>query len=97
MKKIFLASLLLGMGTFTAVQAATTPVVMAIVEAEETAVKPEELPAPVKEALSAEAFTDWEIAAATLVTEGDNAYYRIDLVKGEEKQVVKFDKEGKAL
>jgi len=97
MKKIFLATLLLAFGSGIAVNAAPAAIAMEIAAAEETPVKPEELPEAVKTALKGDAYAGWQASAAFLVKEGENEYYKIELTKGEEKQVVKLSKDGQAI
>lgn len=64
---------------------------------QETPVRPEELPEAVKTVLSGENYAGWSITAASLVNGGENEYYKVELTKGEEKQVVKLNKEGQAV
>lgn len=63
-----------------------------------TLVEPENLPNPVKTALSAEEYTGWTVASAYLVESAKKSpYYEISLEReGEENlKVVKFNADGK--
>lgn len=97
MKKLILSVVALAAVTFVSVEAKANYNVVATVEVEgetETAVKAEELPEAVKKALSGEAYAKWQIATAAHVTGGAADYFKIELTQGEQKQVVKLDKEG---
>lgn len=67
----------------------------------ETAAAPEqkpvsidELPAPVKTTLASDNYKDWKAVSAVWVKDGDNEYYQIALVKDDQKQAVKLNKDG---
>ncbi len=97
MKKMLFSMMLLAVVTsgitFTAQQAmAQTETVTD--QMKETPVKPEELPDAVKQTLSGDAYAGWTIAAAYLVQDGTNEYYRIELTKDQETLEVKLDKDG---
>lgn len=62
-------------------------------EDKRTPVKLEELPDAVKKALAGDAYAGWTPSAAFWV-EGKVSYYEIELSKGDDKSIVKFDKEG---
>jgi hypothetical protein len=47
--------------------------------------------------LSGENYAEWSITAAFLVNGGEQEYYKVELTKGEEKQLVKLNKEGQAV
>jgi hypothetical protein len=55
----------------------------------------EELPEGVKQALEDEAFKGWMINAA--YRDSRNEQYEVELKNGVDRQIVKFDKEGKRL
>lgn len=55
----------------------------------------EELPEPVKQALEDEAFKGWMINSA--FRDSRNEQYEVELKNGVDRQVVKFNKEGKRL
>lgn len=62
-----------------------------------TAVKPEELPEPVKQALASDDYKGWTPSTLFLV-KGASEYYEVTLAKeGSEAKTVKIDKEGKKL
>lgn len=63
-------------------------------QVKETPVKPEALPDAVKQTLESDAYQDWSVAGAYLVQDGTKEYYRIELVKDQERQEVKLDKDG---
>ncbi len=91
MKKTFLAAMFSGIITTaaitTAVFASQTIEILS-----ETPVKLEDLPEAVKKTLT-EKFEGWVPTAAFLVT-GESEYYKIEIAKGEEKQVAKISKDG---
>lgn len=96
MKKIVLATLFLASISFVSVNAqpSATQETVATAQADETPVKPENLPEAVKKTLASEAYASWTVSAASLVSDGGNEYFKVDLVNGDQKQTVKLDKEG---
>lgn len=91
MKKTFLAAMFSGIITTaaitTAVFASETIEILS-----ETPVKLEDLPEAVKKTL-VEKYEGWTATAAFLVT-GETDYYKVEIAKGEEKQVTKIAKDG---
>jgi len=56
-----------------------------------------DLPAGVKNALTADQYKEWKVASAWLITEGKNEYYVLEMEKGEEKTTLKMNKDGKTI
>lgn len=104
MKKIIIASASLFFVAITNINAATSnnPVATATTVKSDssdtrTAVKPEELPEPVKQTLAGDDYKGWAPSTAFLV-KGASEYYEVTLTKeGSEANTVKIDKEGKKL
>lgn len=98
MKRTILATLFLASISFVSVNAqpsATQEVTaVAAATADETPIKPADLPEAVKKTLASDSYAKWTVSAASVVKEGENEYFKVDLVNGEEKQTVKLDKEG---
>ena len=95
MKKIILSAMLLGLVATTAVQAtpATTNTLVAA-QQQETPVKPEDLPAPIKQVLSGDEYKDWSIVTAYKSTVDGKDIYKINFKKGEETKLIKFNPDG---
>lgn len=67
-----------------------------IVTQDKVAVRPEDLPEPVKSTLANDGYADWKVAGAYLVTKENNTqYYEINLKKGDESSTVNLDKYGR--
>lgn len=96
MKKILFATMLMTSFATLAVQA-NAQVETTAQQAQETPVKPEELPEAVKTALAGDTYKGWTATAATMVKNGATEYYKIELSKDQEKQTVNLDKDGKAV
>jgi hypothetical protein len=101
MKKLFLAATLAFAG-FSAVQANevasnNTNIVAVQDSVSKTAIKLEELPAPVQEALKADPYKTWTPTGAFLVKDAkaQKEWYQVDVKKEQETGSVKFDKDGK--
>jgi hypothetical protein len=101
MKKLFLAATLAFAG-FSAVQANevasnNTNIIAVQDSVSKTAIKLEELPAPVQTSLKNEAYKDWAATGAFLVKDAkaQKEWYQVDVKKGEEVGNLKFDKDGK--
>lgn len=105
MKKTLLLTLSPFLFGAVAVQAQTsataTPSATAVkakaVSDEKTPVKPEELPAAVKQTLTSEAYKGWEVGEAFWITNEQAAYYEINMKQAEKTLLVKIDKEGKKI
>lgn len=63
---------------------------------DKTPVKPEDLPQPVKTVLAND-YRGWEVTSAFWVTGDGLEHYEVNLMKGPDRQTVKFDKDGKIL
>lgn len=102
MKRMFLATVLLASATVfttnaqTPPQQANTPM-SASDKQNGTAVSADALPDAVKATLASEAFAKTKVTAATVTKEGDNEFYNVELTNGDQKQVVKFDKNGQVV
>jgi hypothetical protein len=59
-------------------------------------IKPEELPEPVKKALSEDRYKGWEILTAFWV-KSKSEYYEITVKKETDNKILKFDKDGKPI
>lgn len=79
------------------VNAATSPenTVAVAIKQERTPVELSDLPDAIKKTLKGEEYAGWIAKNAFYVAE--NEHYEIELQKGKEIQVVKFDKDGKKL
>ncbi len=102
MKKVILSAAFLAIAGFTAANAKsieiTSPAHAVVQDSTQSKeVKLEELPAPVKATLSAEAYKDWTPASAKLVKAKDSEYYAITVKKGQEQGVLKIDAAGKVI
>ncbi|HEY1010774.1 MAG: hypothetical protein ACO1NS_07110 [Daejeonella sp.] len=103
MKKVILSAAIMAITGFTAVNAKsienTTIPVYAVVQdsTQSKEVKLEELPAPVKATLGADAYKDWTPASATWVKTKDGEHFAIVVTKGQEKAVLKIDPAGKVI
>jgi len=97
MKKIILTAMLFAsVGSFAAVSAFANNQVE-VTENAETPVKVEELPEAITKTLSTDTYAEWKIDTAFLVKEGENEYYKVNVVKGDEKQTMKFNKDGSVI
>jgi hypothetical protein len=96
MRKIFLATALFTGVSTIALNAKTTgtQTPASATQQNETPVKADDLPAPVKATLATEAYAKMNVSAASLVKDGETEYYKIELSNGDSKQVVKLDKNG---
>lgn len=98
MKKLGALIIAIGMTTVMSVNANPLKDSYSVTYAsqEKVAVKPEELPEPVKTTLAGDAFAGWSASSAFLVTKADNSqYYEITLKKGTETANINLDKDGK--
>ncbi|MCF2486546.1 hypothetical protein [Dyadobacter sp. CY347] len=98
MKKIILSITLMAILGMAGAQASTiSPAKFAsCVSQDKVAVRPDDLPEAVKNTLSGDAYADWKVTSAFLVTKEDNSqYFEINARKGEESTVVNLDKYGK--
>lgn len=101
MKRTILATLFLASISFVSVNAqpsasqdaTTAPTAVA----DETPIKPSDLPEGVKKTLASDAYAKWTVSAASVVKDGGTEYFKVDLVNGEEKQSIKLDKEGQII
>lgn len=63
---------------------------------DKVAVRPDDLPEAVKNALSSDAYAGWQVTSAFLVTREDNSqYFEINAKKAEQTTVINMDKYGK--
>lgn len=98
MKKLIISAFAVSLISFATVQAndLTTHHTVITVTQEKVAVKPEDLPEPVKTALAGDAYSGWEVTGAFLVTKEDNSqHFEIAVKKGDETATVNLDKDGK--
>ena len=98
MKKLIISAFCLSLLALGTTQAySTKPAELTtIVAQEKVAVKPEDLPEPVKTTLASDAYAGWDVTTAFLITKEDNTqFYEISLKKGEETSKVNLDKDGK--
>ncbi len=98
-KTIFAAVVVLTCGAMasratTLATAKSTSGIASVVE-EKVKIKPEELPEAVKKALAADEYKGWTVANAYVYKE--NQSYEVEVKKGEEVKIFKFDKEGKLM
>jgi hypothetical protein len=94
MKKILLALLIVSGASASFANSSMKPS-SAFIQEEKTKIKEEELPEAVKTALKGDTYKDWTVSAAYTVK--STSQYEVELKKGIETKVVKFDKDGKAL
>lgn len=103
MKKVLLSAAIMAITGFTVASAnsihQTTTSVYTVGQdsTQSKEVKLEELPAPVKATLAADAYKDWTPASATWVKTKDAEHYAVIVTKGEEKAVLKIDPTGKVV
>ncbi|WP_426292112.1 hypothetical protein ACN9ML_19085 [Dyadobacter endophyticus] len=77
------------------VQSSTSVAVIA--EQSKVAIRPEDLPEPVKSTLSG-AYAEWKVTSAYLVTRDDNSqYYEVNIKRAEETSTLNLDKYGKKI
>ncbi|WP_192579177.1 hypothetical protein [Dyadobacter aurulentus] len=98
MRKLFFATILttLATGYLPSQRLYAANVLISIAQQEKVAVRPEDLPEPVKSALANDGYADWKVAGAYLVTKENNSqYYEINLKKGDESSTVNLDKYGR--
>lgn len=97
MKRIFLSAMVLGLVTVTTVNAKplTNATVIVADNQDETPVKQEDLPEPVKTSLASDDYKDWEFVSAVSFKKEEATFYKITLKKGEESKTVTMDAEGK--
>ncbi|MCE7066210.1 hypothetical protein [Dyadobacter sp. CY326] len=95
MRKLILSAMLLGLAGIIKINAA--PVTMTVVvKQDKVAVRPDDLPEAVKNALSSDAYSGWQVTSAFLVTREDNSqYFEINAKKAEQTTVINMDKYGK--
>lgn len=101
MKKAFIAAVVLSFAGYTNATTMTattgdTTVVVAANEETRTPVKVEDLPDAVKATLATDSFKDWKATEAFWV-ENEAPHFEVHLLKGEEKTVVKLNKEGQSV
>jgi hypothetical protein len=78
-------------------RATMTPTAILIgIKQERTPVELSDLPDAIKKTLKGEEYAGWIAKNAFYVSDGDG-HYEIELQKGKELQIVKFDKDGKKL
>ena len=99
MKKLMVAAFGLGLAlTATTVYAANnkvnTVISVNLSDEEKTAVKPEELPEPIKKTLAGEEYKGWLVKEASLVKTATESHYEVSLNNEKETKTVKFNKEG---
>lgn len=71
--------------------------VAVIAEQSKVAVRPEDLPEPVKSTLAG-SYSEWKVTSAYLVTRDDNSqYYEINIKRTEETSTINLDKYGKKI
>jgi hypothetical protein len=101
MKRTILATLFLASISIVSANAqpsATQETATAVVtSADETPIKTSDLPEAVKKTLASDAYAKWTVSSASVVKDGGNEYFKVDLVNGEEKQTLKLDKEGQII
>jgi len=97
MKAIIFATLAFAL-PHAEVNAATSPqdAVVTGIKQERTPVELSDLPDAIKKTLKGEEYAGWIAKNAFYVADG-NGHYEIELQKGKELQIVKFDKDGKKL
>lgn len=71
--------------------ASTSTTEIAMQQSEKTTVKAEELPEAIKTTLKGTDYAGWTVSAATL----EKGVYSIELKKGDQKNTVNLDKDGK--
>ena len=64
---------------------------------QKTPIKLEALPGPIKTVLQSDIFKTWVPSGAFSVTAGATQYYEVDVKKGTDTKVLKFDKDGKII
>lgn len=97
---ITLAPFLFGAVSVDAQTATGTPeitITKSTLTSNQTPVKFEELPEPVRKALQADEYKGWSFSQANLFKTEKAEYYEIELKQAEKVIAVKFDKEGKKL
>ena len=97
MKKIILSVLFLA-GLASEMQASNVivyPVKHAFTQ-DKVSVRPEDLPEAVKNVLSSDAYSGWQVTSASRITRDDNSqYFEINARKDGETTVINLDKYGK--
>lgn len=100
MKKVLIAAIAFTFAGYTNAATVTTNAktkkVVSVNENEDkrTPIKLEDLPEAVKKSLSSTAFEGWKADSAFHVETANIAYYEIVMIKGEEKTIIKLDKDG---
>lgn len=100
MKRLFLAATLVLAG-ISAVSAKdikpNTPIVVQADSVIKTAIKLEELPVPIQEALKADPYKTWTPTAAFFVKDekAQKEWYQVDVKREQETGSLNFDKDGK--
>ena len=98
MKKLIISAFamaLLSFGSAGAKNIETSGIVTNIPQ-EKVAVKPEDLPEPVKTTLASDTYAGWQVTSAFLITKEDNSqFYEVSMRKGEESSTVNLDKDGR--
>lgn len=102
MKKLIAMAFCLGLGfTANTVYASinhTAPVVSLLSDDEKTALKPEELPEPVKKTLAADEYKGWTVQTAALVKSATASHYEVQVANDKkETKTLKFDNQGALL
>jgi hypothetical protein len=103
MKQLFVLAFCLGLAftaktIYASSTVATSVVSVTFNEDEKTAVKPEELPEPIKKTLAAEEYKGWAVQSAAIVKTATAFHYEVSLANDKkETKMVKFDKEGALL
>lgn len=101
MKKTILSVLALGLMTTAGITSQAAPateqttVTAAQADEKKTEVGFDTLPAAIRELLSTDTYKDWTPGKAWLVSSDSGEYFLVEIHKGDEKQSLKFDTEGK--
>ena len=98
MKKLIISAFALTLVSFASLEAKQfeTSSVVSNISQEKVAVKPEDLPEPVKSTLASDTYAGWQVTSAFLITKEDNSqFYEISMRKGEESSTVNLDKDGR--
>ncbi len=113
MKKLFAPALCLGLLLTSAVSLASVNSLPGVYtpaadDDKRQAIKPEELPEPIKKTLATDTYKDWTVKEASLVSrhpspetmataDAGASYYEVTLTKDKENKIFKFHKDGTLL
>lgn len=102
MKKLVAMAFCLGLAftanTVYASNNVSASAVRVLNEDEKTAVKPEELPEPIKKTLAADEYKGWTVQSAALVKSATASHYEVSVAnEKKETKTLKFNNEGTLL